>query len=688
MEELEGTMDGPDYTKFTAEVLARRDDAVDYIDSVLAPERARATKYYKGEKFGNEKAGRSQVVSTDVRDTVLSILPSIMRIYFASNNVVEFAPRGPEDIENASQATDYVNYVIAQENPGFGIFHAVFKDALVRKTGIIKWFWDESKEVAYHEFEGLGENEIALLASDPEVEITKLEGEPFGQPQVVQGQMVLPPLVYEVEIKRTTKKGRVVIEAVPPEEFVIDRNARCIDEAIFVGHRSEKSKSDLISMGYSDEELVGVMFGDSLSRNEERLARNSAADYRENDVTTYWEVFTKYDLDDDGIAELRKACFAGDKFLHEEPASEVQFAIFCPDPEPHLWVGQSTADQTMDIQRVKSAIMRNMMDSLAASINPRTYVVEGQVNLDDAMNDEVGGIVRGRAPGMMQPLIMPFVGKEAFPMLQYWDEVKENRTGMSKASMGLDADALQSTTQAAVSATVTGAQQHIELIARIFAETGMKRLVKGVLRLITKYQDQPKMVRLRGKWVPIDPRSWDSGMDVIVNVALGSGTEEEKLQSLAWLVENQKQILGMGPNNLVNLTGLYNSYAQMLQLRGFKNVDLFFTNPETTPPPPEKPDPSMMLAQLQAQDIQATIAAKSAENNLKREQMLRNDDLERDRLDADIFLKKMDMELNYGAKVNTAQLNADLAKNRELFKAGTDMIHAAQADAMKAQSVQ
>jgi hypothetical protein len=177
-------------------------------------------------------------------------------------------------------------------------------------------------------------------------------------------------------------------------------------------------------------------------------------------------------------------------------------------------------------------------------------------------------------------------------------------------------------------------------------------------------------------------------MDVIVNVALGSGTEEEKLQSLAWLVENQKQILGMGPNNLVNLTGLYNSYAQMLQLRGFKNVDLFFTNPETTPPPPEKPDPSMMLAQLQAQDIQATIAAKSAENNLKREQMLRNDDLERDKLDADIFLRKMELELTHNAKISTAQLNAELTKNRELFKAGTDMIHAAQADAMKAQSVQ
>ena len=660
-----GAMDGPDLNKFKSDVLALRDDAVDYVDTHLAPDRAKATKYYKGEKFGNEKSGRSQVVSTDVRDTVLSILPSLIRIYFSSNQVVEFAPQGPEDIESAAQATDYVNYVLTQENPGFTIFHSAFKDALVRKTGIVKWYWDEKKEVHYDEFEGLGEEALVVLQNDPSIEIVDLYGSPMGEPQVFNGQVVMPPMIYGVKIRRTTSKGKVTVEAVPPEEFLIERNARCVEDALFVAHRSEKTKSDLFAMGYSEEDLRDVMFGDEFGTNEERLARNEASqDESLVSKTTYYECFVRYDLDGDGIAELRRACFAGQTLLREDPWDEIPFAVFCPDPEPHMWVGQSVADQTMDIQRIKSAIIRNMLDSLAQSIHPRMAAVEGQVNMDDLMNDEVGGIVRQRTIGAVTPLAMPFVGKEAFPMLQYMDEIKENRTGMSKASMGLDADALQSTTRAAVAATVSAAQQHIELIARVFAETGMKPLMKGLLRTVIKYQDQPKVIRLRGKWVPVDPRAWDANMDVVVNVALGAGTEEEKLQTLGWIVENQKQILGMGPNNLVGLQNLYNAYAQMLQLRGFKNVDSFLMNPATTPPPPPKPDPSMMLAQLQMEDIKATMADKTTKNALTKEEMVRKYDLEKDKLDADIWLRARDMELKYGTQLSTAQLKADLEKSR------------------------
>lgn len=674
-------MDGPDYNRFKTEVLALRDDAVDYIDSHLAPDRALATKYYKGEKLGNEKTGRSQVISTDVRDTVLSILPSLIRIYFSSNQVVEFAPRGPEDIESAQQATDYINYILTQENPGFSIFHSAFKDALVRRTGVIKWYWDERKEVFYEEFGGLGDAELAVLQSDPTLEIVELYGEPVGQPQVVNGQMYMPQ-IYSLKAKRTTRKGKVTVEAVPPEEFLIERNARCVDESVFVAHRSEKSKSDLYAMGYTEEDLRDVMFGDEFGTNEERIARNQASNESQIEKTTYYECYVRYDLDQDGIAELRRVCFAGNTMLHEAPWDEIPFAVFCPDPEPHLWVGQSVADQTMDIQKIKSAILRNMLDSLASSIHPRTGIVEGQVNLDDVLNDEVGGVIRMRTPGAVMPYLTPFVGKEAFPMLQYMDEVKENRTGMSKASMGLDADALQSTTRAAVAATVSAAQQHIELIARVFAETGMKALMKGLLRTVTKYQDQPKVIRLRGKWVQIDPRAWDATMDVLVNVALGAGTEEEKLQTLAWVTENQKQIIGMGPNNLAGLQNLYNAYAQMLQLRGFKNVDSFFMNPSTTPPPPPKPDPAQMLAELQMMEIKGKMAKDTTDASLKREDMIRKYDLEKDRLDADVFLKVKEIETNSGVKIDTARLKAEMDRDREMFRQGTAMLNSAIADSV------
>jgi hypothetical protein len=351
----------------------------------------------------------------------------------------------------------------------------------------------------------------------------------------------------------------------------------------------------------------------------------------------------------------------------------------------------SIADVTMDIQLIKSNILRNTLDSLAQSIHPRTGVVEGQVNLEDVMNTEVGGIIRMRAPGMVQPFTMPFVGQQAFPMLQYMDELRENRTGISKAASGLDANALQSSTRAAVAATITAAAQHIELICRIFAETGMKGLFRKSMQLIAKNQDAPRMVRLRNTFVPIDPRVWDTNMDVVVNVALGTGSNEEKMAFLGQVAAKQEMLMQTGAP-LVDMQGYYNTLAQMMALAGYKDPTVFFKDPATMPPPPPpappQPTPEEMLSQVQMEAIRADIQKKAAELELQREEMLRKDDRERDKLDADLMIKAAELEAKYGAQVNVANIEAMMQRDRELLKQQGEMDRAAVQAQQAAQNAQ
>jgi hypothetical protein len=691
-------------------VIAEIDDAQSYIDDNISPERALAGQYYKGEPFGNEEEGRSQAMSMDVRDTVQAMMPSIMKVFFAANNVVEFAPNGPEDVATAQQATDYVNYCLTRDNNLFSECYSTFKDALIRKNGIMKVWWDTEKDVTTHYFTGLDEATFSVLQSDPTVEVKDVEityGEtitetPMGMTEQIQ------PATYDCSVVRTTEKGRLRVQSVPPEEFLIDRRARSIETAEFVAHRRYVTVSDLVKMGYDFDEVQDLGFEtlDDFEGNQETFDRNPQAFVQitgRTDTTSrkvlYIEGYVYVDMDGDGIAELCRVCVAGtaNKVLHWEPCDFIPFVDFCPDPEPHTFFGMSIADVTMDIQLIKSNILRNTLDSLAQSIHPRTGVVEGQVNIEDVMNTEVGGIIRMRAPGMVQPFTMPFVGQQAFPMLQYMDELRENRTGISKAASGLDANALQSSTRAAVAATITAAAQHIELICRIFAETGMKSLFHKSMQLIAKNQDAPRMVRLRNTFVPIDPRVWDTNMDVVVNVAIGTGSNEEKMAFLGQVAAKQEMLMQMGAP-LADMQGYYNTLSQMMALAGFKDPTVFFKDPAMMPPPPPpappQPTPEEMLSQVQMEAIRADIQKKAAELELQREEMLRKDDRERDKLDADMMIKAAEIEAKYGAQVNTANIEALMQRDREFLRQQGEMERAAvqaqqaQQNAQMAQAVQ
>ena len=662
-------------------------DAISFIDDDIGGSRARATEYYYGDLFGDEEDGRSQVVSMDVRDTVQGILPSLMRIFFGPERVVEFAPQGPEDVQNAEQATDYVDFIFKRDNPGFKVLHSAFKDALVRKCGIVKYWWDESVEVRAESFSMLDEQSMMMLTSDPDIEISAVREYPVPgtEPQnEAQGIMTPPPMMYDVEIKRRINTGKVKIEALPPEEFLIDRRAKSIEDATFVGHRTMKTVSDLVAMGYDYDEMVEASGnGNDFDNNQEYTARNPFAvistanngDPSSKSVM-YIEGYLKVDFDGDGIAEMRRICTigTGNKVIRNEIVSERQFADFCPDPEPHTFFGMCPADVVMDIQRIKSNVQRGILDSLAQSIHPRTAIVEGQANMEDVLNTEVGAVIRMRAPGMVQPFTTPFVGQAAFPMLDYLDDIKQTRTGISKAAAGLDADALQSTTKAAVSATVNAAHQHIEMIARIFAETGLRKLFTGILKLVVENQDRARMVRLRNTFVPIDPRSWDAKMDVIVNVGVGDGTIEDRINILNQVAARQEMLIEKtGANNpVVSLPQYTNTLTKLLQLAGIKDSTNYFNQlpvdfqlPE---PPAPKPTPEEILAQVQAQSIQADIQKKAAELQLDRERMIMADDRERDRIEQDGILRRYELELKYGVQIQSAEIDAAMNRDRELIR--------------------
>jgi len=669
-------------------------DAVSYVDSDLSPTRAKGTEYYRGDLFGNEVEGNSKVVAMEVRDTVSAMLPSLMRVFFNSENVVEFTPRGPEDVKMAQQATDYANYIFQNDNNGFLTSYAIFKDALVRKCGIAKFWWEDEEKVRIEEYSGLDDQTLEMLMQEPGAEVKIVVSYPDPQVDELQistvdpltGQPVTAPpaMVHDVQIKRITKDGRIKIMAVPPEELLLDRRARSFDDATIIAHRQMATVADLMAMGYDQDEIEENLSTTDLDSNDEYLARQPlSTTFGTNDAANpmmrrvlYVEAYSRVDYDGDGIAELRKVCCMGGgyKVVRNLPASYIPFADFPCDPEPHTspLEAMSIFDITRDLQEIKSEILRNTLDSLAQSIHPRTAVVEGQVNIDDVLNNETGAIIRMRAPGMVQPLSTPFVGQAAFPMMEYMDQIKEDRTGMSKAAMGLNADALQSSTKAAVNATISASQGRIELTARILAE-GMKKLFKGILFLAITHQDKARMVRLRNEWVQIDPRAWDVSMDASINIALGNGDTNEKLQALMMIMAKQEQILQqLGPQNpLVTPQQFSNTLRKIVELSGFKDTTSYFQQipADYVPPTPTpKPTPEEVLAQVQAESIKADIQKKAAELELKRQQMLLDDDLARDKMAQDMYLKKYEIELKYKSQISTAEIDAAQNVDREAMR--------------------
>jgi hypothetical protein len=566
------------------------DEALLWREEELEDQQSKATDYYMGRPFGNEAVGRSRVVSTDVADTINGMLPSLCRIFFGPEDTVEYEPRGPEDEAAAEQLTKMANYVVRNDNDGFLQIYGAFKDAMIRKLGVIKVFWEDSERREGVEYTGLGDRELLILQQEEGVNLEVTASYPVAAPGTPEGIIT----GYDARVERTHNDGKVRFAVIPPEEFIFSPKARCRDSAEMMGHVRAVPASELLAMGVDPdlvEEHKGQTRSPSSSTDDLKSKRRFDLDHRQelNDEIDasreecwYGELYIYADTtteEGNGEADLICVEVIGDnhEIVDWYLVEERPFALFTCDPEPHTLLGRSVADKIMDIQLIKSAILRGQMDSLTLSLNPRTEVVTTEVNMADVMNHEIGGIIRVEKPGMVREVGHDFSksGGAAFPMLMYQDEQKENRTGQSKASMGLDADALQSSTKAAVAATLSGAQQQIEMLARIFAETGMRQLYKLILKTLVAHQDKARTVRICNEWVEMDPATWHADMDVTINLALGAGGSEEKIQLLGMITEHQKQLLDEG-SPLASRVKYRNGLARAVELAGFPNASEFY----------------------------------------------------------------------------------------------------------------
>lgn len=688
-----GTMDEDEFHLI---IKAAADDAIQYTDKQLSPERAEATKDYAGGPLGNEEDGRSQIVVTEVRDGIQALLPSILRVFFGTEQVVEFTPKTEAGDDEARQATDFVQHVLTKDNNGFLLTHAVLKDGLLKKMGIFKWGWDKSDALETYRMENTPEPELEALLALPgvklvsSVEVKDAELVAAAQPPAPTPAPGAPPTpppapvkVFDIEITKENHEGRARIWAIPPEEFIFDREARDLETASYVAHRTMKTQGELIAMGI-DEEVIEEHGGNdnALSMNPEDIARREGiqtgvtrapTDGESEERCLYIESYIRVDYNGDGVSELRRVCTIGTAHhvVTNVPVKRRPFALFCPDPEPHTMLGQSWRDRLKDMQRFGSSLLRGVSDSMSMSIFPRTAVVENKVNIKDAMNTEIGAVIRTKDLNAVQSFSHPFVGAPALQLLDYKDSIVERRTGKSKGTAGLDAKALQSSTEGGVQSVLAMQQEQQELLCRLFAEGTLKPMFMGLLELLHEHQPRARMVSLRGRWVDVNPKIWDTGMDVSVSVALGPSFAENRVSDLMQIAAKQEQILQtMGPSNpLVSLAQLRNTYCRILEAKGFRNVTSFFNDvdPNWQPAPQqpqETPEQTLAQAQLAVEKMKTEreLQIKEAELNIKREHQFMENERQKQKMafDHEIALAKINAE-NHTA-MTTAQLDANVSK--------------------------
>lgn len=664
-------------------------NALGYLGGQLSDSRTKSLEYYLGDKLGTEIDGRSQVVSTDVSDTIESLLPNLLRVFTASDKVVHCEPMTAEDVPMAAQATAYLNHVFYKENDGFQLLYNFFKDALIEKNGFLKIYWDDSEKVDYETYENLSIVEKEAL-QDTKDEIETVEEEVFEDESAkekfeevlkqyeMQGvdisQVQVPNFnLYNCKIKRIKKTGKVKIESIPPEEFLIDRSAKTIEDADFVSHKVLMTRSDLVAMGYPQEEVDELPKSDlDIYNDEENVRLSDVDDYNISSATDtstekvlVYESYVKYDYDQDGIAELRKIVSAGadgHHILSNMPCDSVPFVTITPIPMPHRFYGRSISELVEDVQLMKSTVMRQLLDNMYLTNNNRVAVMDGMVNMDDLLTTRPGGIVRTKQPPnqVMQPLQAQPISQQAFPLLSYLDSVREGRTGVSKEAQGLSPDTLNAKTATGVNALMQQTQMRSELIARVFAETGVKDLFKKIFELMVKYQDKEKIIMMSNQYIPVRPTEWKDRFNISIVVGLGTGSKEQQTIMLNSILERQLQafqLQGGKEMPMVNLKNMYNTLTKMVENAGLKNVETYFVDPDVGKQmmPPPQPPPLTPIEKIEFTRIDAENKRKLADLELQAQELQQKTQ----EMQLDFEAKIKEMALKYNTQLDTAKIKAD-----------------------------
>ena len=642
-----------DSNKLKSIIEAEINDSLGFLETDTTDERTTALEYYLREPYGNEVEGKSQIVTGEVAEVVDGALPQLIRVFTSSDAVVEFQPVNEGDEKLAKQATEYCNWVFYKDNDGFLILHNWFKDALLQKTGVVKAYWDDKKDVTKEKYENLSDDELLMLMQDQELEVVSQETienaievtDPMTGMPAVDPMTGMPMMqtnrTHNVKVKKTINNGKVLIENVPPEEFLISKRAKTIQDSPFVAHRRLLTRSELIAMGF-DKDIVDTLdTGDTLNFTPDKIARfsrgeqpiSNATQDESMEIVEVFECYIKVDYNEDGIAELRRIFYASNQILEDMECDYVPFHSVCPIPIPHKFYGQSLADRALDLQLIKSTVVRQMLDNMYLTNNYRIGAIEGQVNLDDLLTSTAGGVVRMKNPNAIVPITVQSNAAQSFPMLEYLDQVQAKRTGVSDAQQGLSADVLQNVTATAVATMSAASNGKLELIARIFAETGVKSLFKGILQLLCKYQDKARVIKINNEYTPFDPREWDTNYNVSINVGLGTGSRQEQLATMQMILAKQEQIIqGYGLSNpLVSIKQYRDTLAKFVHMAGFKDATAFMN--DITPEQAQqlaqadqpKQDPTIeatqILAQVEREKADLRARTEMAKLELEKEQM-------------------------------------------------------------------
>lgn len=664
-------------------------DAVDFVESEISETRLKSQRYMDGEVDIGYEEGRSKVVATKVRDTVRAVKPSIMRVFMSTSKPVEYVPKGPEDVALAEQATSFMHYEFQRLN-GYRVLNDAIHDALVKKQGIIKTYYKKYPKAKIYTFSDLSEDELTLLTSDPDVQV--LEEEMEMRMQMDQFGMDIEAPVFNVKISRTEMKGELCMESVPSEEFFVNRDARSIEDAYVVCHRTDMRAGDLVGMGFDPEIIYDLdSMNSGTTGTEAEVFQRQGYDEDYGDTAdrdpamknvTVTEAYMRMDVDGSGVPVLHKFLCGGMsyKLLDFEPVDEVPMVKLEVSPEPHSFYGTSLAELIWDDQDAATVVLRGVLDNVALTNSPRLGFVEGAVNLDDLLNGEIGGLVRMRQNGAIQDLSVPFTAGQTLGALTYLDKLVEQKTGVTQ-NMALNPDALQSTTKAAVTASVEAAAGQVEVMVRNLAD-GLRDLFRLMLNIVHKNVDEERMMRLNGIFTPVDPRVWDTSMDISVNVGLGTGREDERVAALQQALQLQTQIYqNYGPmNGLVSLTNIRNTLTDMLAAAGVRNSDRYFApiNQEIEQQmlalqqqqqqmmAQQQQDPNAAYLQAEQMKAQAKVSTDMAKLQLEAMKAAADDDLKRDQMAQDLLVDAAKIAGQFGAQVNVAGIRAEQDKLRTI----------------------
>lgn len=646
------------------EAIRLRTDSESWNRSEVTQQREDAWDYYFGETYGDEKSGRSDIVTREVYDAVEWIKPELIRVFTSGERVADFAPQGPEDVAAAEQETDYINYVFMRQNNGFQIIHDWIADGLLQKNGVVKYYWEDSVETTEEKYTNIS-LELATMMSEqhPDMELEKFE----ITEEEVDG-VVIEGTEATFRVRKNKPQAKVV--NIPPEEFVISRDATCIKGATYVAHRKLTTKSEMMDMGFTKKQLAGIDFSENESSLEyaEYNARHKfdqtqdvhgdySGDESQRKAWLYEEYFYS-DIDGSGRAKLIKAFSVRNKILEWEESCEKPFADVAPLRIQHNYHGLSLHDILRDIQRTKSSLTRSMLDNAQFINHGRFGVVEGQVNIEDVLDSRPGGVVRMKSANALVPMNGTSLDPNTFALFDYMDQMAEARSGVSKTSMGMDANVLRSNVAAStVSQTMSAAMQKRELMARIIAETGFKDLMVGLHGLIKRNAKEADYVRLRGEFVQVDPTAWRDRADMIVNVGLGNGNREAQLQS--YLMQTQTmQMIGSAFPQIIGPQNAYEWAKKGMELNGYKNVEKYLTDPSTVEPPEPAPDPALIKVQQDGQIAQGKMQLEGA----KLQEQQRHNQVVEEHAEAEIVRKTMKDEED--AAIDRMELRIEAQQGR------------------------